>query len=410
MTGRPASYRDLLTVADLPALLTATFLSRLADRMLSLAIVLYALTRFASPALAGWLTFAAVTPGLIISPLAGALLDRIGSAWAVTVDMAASATLILVLVAMDQSDRANAGTLLVLMGLFSLTSPLSAAGVRTLLPRLVPTDALDRANALDTAIHAVADVLGPALAGLLAGVIGPALTLTIIAVAYGAAAVSVARVHRVPDASLSQGSLLRETVEGIRLVVNHATLRGLAVSYALYQMTWGVLVIVVPVLAAHSLAIGARDVATGLLWAAAGVAGGVGALAAGRYRTTGRERRVMAVGMFATAVGAWPVAATFGLPGLVVGLMIAGIAAGPIDVGLLTLRQRRTDPAQLGRVLAISMSLNLSGFPIGSAFAGMLITRSLPGTLAIAGFASALAVITVRLVPNGNPLGAGPVG
>ena len=55
-SARPAlSYRQLLRVPDLRALLLATTLSRLAGRMLSLAIVLYALARANSPALAdGW--------------------------------------------------------------------------------------------------------------------------------------------------------------------------------------------------------------------------------------------------------------------------------------------------------------------------------------------------------------------
>jgi hypothetical protein len=52
--------------------------------------------------------------------------------------------------------------------------------------------------------------------------------------------------------------------------------------------------------------------------------------------------------------------------------MAVGQLAGPIDVGLLTLRQRRTDPAELGRVLSVSMSLNFAGFPIGTALAGAM--------------------------------------
>ena len=62
------------------------------------------------------------------------------------------------------------------------------------------------------------------------------------------------------------------------------------------------------------------------------------------------------------------------MTGLAMGLMLIALAAGPIDVGLLTLRQRRTDPAELGRVLSVSMSLNLAGIPLGSALAGMLMT------------------------------------
>ena len=158
------SYRHLLGVPDMRALLLATLLSRLAGRMFALTIVLYALTRMGSPVLAGWLAFAAMAPGLAISPVAGALIDRVGSVWAISVDMAASAACVTALIAVDRLGWANPAALFILTGLFSLTSPLSMAGIRALLPRLVPVTALDRANALDTAIHGLTDIVGPAAA------------------------------------------------------------------------------------------------------------------------------------------------------------------------------------------------------------------------------------------------------
>lgn len=63
------------------------------------------------------------------------------------------------------------------------------------------------------------------------------------------------------------------------------------------------------------------------------------------------------------------------------GLLIAGVASSLIDVGFLTLRQRRTDPAWFGRVLSVSISLNVAGFPLGSALARMLIAHSVSATL-----------------------------
>jgi predicted MFS family arabinose efflux permease len=99
-------------------------------------------------------------------------------------------------------------------------------------------------------------------------------------------------------------------------------------------------------------------------------------------------------------LAAWPVAAEFGFGGLAIGLMLAGVMSGPIDVALLTLRQRRTDPQQLGRVLSISMSLNLAGFPLGSAIAGMVITTSLSATFVLAGIASIIAAIATTSIPR----------
>jgi hypothetical protein len=117
-------------------------------------------------------------------------------------------------------------------------------------------------------------------------------------------------------------------------------------------------------------------------------------------QTRGRERRLIGLGMLLTTFAVWPIAAEFGLSGLVVALMLIGAAAGTIDVGALSLRQRRTDPAELGRVVAISMSLNLSGGPLGSALAGWLVARSLSGTLAVAAIFAFLAAGAVALIPR----------
>jgi predicted MFS family arabinose efflux permease len=69
-------------------------------------------------------------------------------------------------------------------------------------------------------------------------------------------------------------------------------------------------------------------------------------------------------------------------------------------VGLLSLRQRRTDPSQFGRVLSVSMSLNVVGFPLGSALAGVLMTRSLSATFLLAGLASALGAAAAMAIPQ----------
>jgi predicted MFS family arabinose efflux permease len=89
----------------------------------------------------------------------------------------------------------------------------------------------------------------------------------------------------------------------------------------------------------------------------------------------------------------------------VVALAIAliGLANGPFDIGLFTLRQRRTDPAWFGRAFAVSMSLNSVGNPIGSALAGPLIARSLNVALWAAVAACLLAaVFPMLLIPAGD--------
>ncbi len=387
-------------------LFLAACLSRLAGRIFSLAIVLYVLDRFGSPALAGWVAFASMAPGLLISPLAGALLDRFGAAKAIVLDMAASALLLLALGLADIAGSVTGPLLLALVTLYSLTSPLGTAGIRVLIPRLVPRDALDLANALDTSSYALINVAGPAVAGLLFGFAGSQTTLLAIVLLYAAAVVSLVPLIRRTSSghATSTGPLIGDAVAGVIYFLWHTSLRGLAISYALFQVSWGILVVAVPVVVMKELGTGARaDTVVGILWAAAGLAGGLGALFAGHLCTVDRERQFIAFGALATAVAIFPVSASFGLIGLAIGLVLAGLVEGPVDVGVLSLRQRRTDPGWLGRVLAVSMSFNMSGLPLGSAIGGIVVVYSPSLAFAIAALASALAAIaTYVLVPAGQ--------
>ena len=125
----------------------------------------------------------------------------------------------------------------------------------------------------------------------------------------------------------------------------------------------------------------------------------------GRARVVGREREIIGIGVLMTALAIYALSTHFGLFGLWIRLTIAGFLAGPIDVGALTLRQRRTEPGWLGRVLAVSMGLNLSGIPIGSAIGGSLVTRSLSLALIFAALASiASAAMAFLLIPSTSEL------
>ena len=406
MDQRPISYRQLIRLPNVLALLAATCLSRLANRMFAIAIVFHALAAFGSPAIAGWIAFASAAPGLLISPLAGALLDRAGAKIGIVTDLAVSAVVALALAVYVCAAWATPGLLAVLAVAYALSSPLSAAGIRVLLPRLVPARALDRANALDTAVHAVVDVVGPSIAGMLLGFAGPITTFVTIAVSYAAATVSVALIHGSPGVSPPSEGFLRQAIQGLGFVIARPVLRGLAIGYALNMVTWGMLWVAVPVLVARNFGAGTWESISGLLWAGVGVAGGLGALVSGQLGMVGREVRWMTLCLITTAFAVAVAGTGSGLPGLALGLLLVGLVAGPIDVAVLTLRQRRTDPADLGRVLAVSMSLNMSGLPIGSVLGGILVAWSPAAAFLAAALASLLGACAIHaLIPADHPPG-----
>jgi hypothetical protein len=398
MDERSISYRQLIRLPNVFALLAATGLSRLANRMFAIAIVFHALAAFASPAVAGWTAFAAMAPGLLISPLAGALLDRAGAIRGIVADLGFSAALALLLAGGIRAGWATPPFVIGLAAAYALSSPLSAAGIRILLPRLVPAPALDRANALDTAVDAIVDVAGPSFAGVLVGVAGSITAFVVSAAAYTAATLCVALIRGTSPPSPPCRNFLGQALQGLGFVVGRPVLRGLAVGYALNMVTWGILWVAMPVSVALIFPTGTWESASGLLWAGAGVASGIGALISGHIGLFGREVRGMTIGMVVTALAVASAAAGSGLPVLAFALLLAGLMAGPIDVGVLTLRQRRTGPAHLGRVLAVSMSLNTSGLPIGTVLGGILVAWSPRSAYLAAALASLLGAIATHLL------------
>ena len=143
------SYRALLAVPWLSRILVAMIIARIAQSMVAIAIVLFTLEEYGSPVLTGIVTLAATLPGLLVSPIAGALLDRHGRMRLVRLDYLV-AMLALALIALLSLLHALPAWLLVLITAFSsLTAILSVTGLRSLFPMIVPEHLWERVNAVD---------------------------------------------------------------------------------------------------------------------------------------------------------------------------------------------------------------------------------------------------------------------
>jgi predicted MFS family arabinose efflux permease len=362
-------------VRGFAALYVGLLLGRISGQMAAVTLILFVLARYHSPQLAGLTAFLAVVPGLVVSPIAGALLDRYGRARLVVLDYFIAAATGILLASLSWLHSLPAPLLLLIVALSSLTFPLSNSGARSLFPILAPPDLWERANALDSSGHVIATLLGAPVAGAIVGLAGPEWALVASGAMAAAAAVAMLRVHDPGAAQTRSGPILFEAWRGLQYVFRNASLRGLALTLSTFNAGWGILYIAIPVLVLNRLHHGPAVV--GLLWGAMGAAGLVSALLTGRVDTKGRERQLLVATIVASAAATalLPFASTLLL--VVISVVVFGLANGPLDVTLFTIRQRRTDPAWFGRAFAISMSVNFIGSPIGSAFAGPLIGWSL---------------------------------
>lgn len=342
---------------------------------MSIALVLFVLTRYHSPQLAGATAFFAILPGILVSPLAGALLDRRGRARFVVLDYLIAAFAVSLIAILSAVHALSPAVLLIIVGVSSLTNPLSSAGARSLFPILVPRRLWERANGLDSSGHVFATLVGAPLGGALVGSLGGEWALATAGAVFVAAALVMLRLPDPSTATETHGPIVRNAWLGLRYVVRNPTLRGLALTLSTLNLSWGILEIAIPVLVLGRLHQGPTTV--GLMWGGLGAAGLVSALLAGRVPTLGRERQIMLGGIVVNvlAMGSLPFAT--GVPAVAIALIVLGAANGPFDISLFTLRQRRTEPAWFGRAFAVSMSINFVGTPIGSALAGPLISQSL---------------------------------
>ena len=387
-----------MRVPGFARLYAGLLLGRVGGNTVAIALILFVLTRYHSPQLAGATAFFAILPGILVSPLAGALLDRRGRARFVVLDYLIAAFAVGLIAALSALHTLPPAALLAIVGLSSLTNPLSSAGARSLFPILVPQRLWERANGLDSSGHVFATLIGAPLGGALVGWLGGEWALAAAGVIFLAAAVVMLGLPDPSTATEAHGPVVRNAWLGLRYVVRNPTLRGLALTLSTLNLGWGILEIAIPVLVLNRLHYGPATV--GLLWGGLGAAGLVSALLAGRVPTLGRERQIMLGGIVVNVLAMATLPFANSVVAVAIAMIVIGAANGPFDISLFTLRQRRTDPAWFGRAFAVSMSINFVGTPIGSALAGPLIAQSLDVALWVAvAFGLVAAIFPMLTIP-----------
>lgn len=393
------TYPELFRIRAFPRLAAGVILARTASQMMQLTLVLFVLQRFHSATLAGITVFLAIAPGIATSPLAGALLDRYGRVRLITLDYLVGAGGMLMLAALDFTGRLSPAALLPIVAVSSLTYSLSNSGARSLLPLIVPKPLWDRANALDSIAYAVTIGAGPALAGSLTAVWGARAALLATSLLFVLAAALMADLEE-PAAPARNAGVLVEAWAGLtHVLVRNRTLRGVALVVSLMNIGLGTLLVAVPVMVFQRLH--GSPAFVGELWAIYGLASVPSALLFGRVNTEGRERLVMTSCAFAASLGLSLLAFASSPWMAAAAMLIAGLANGPFDVSMFSLRQRRTDPAWFGRAFAVSMGVNWAGQPVGSAISGPLIHLGLSvAFLAASAFVMLGAALTGLVVPS----------
>ena len=303
------SYRALLAVPYLGRILLAMTVGRIAGAMISIALVLFTLDEYDSPALAGLVTFASIAPGLIVSPIAGALLDRHGRARLVMLDYLIGAGSLGLIGVLALADTLPAWLLVLISAVASLTHPLSGTGLRSLFPIIVPEHLWERVNAVDSNAYVVSSLIGPPVAGAMVQIWGGPVAFITIGFLFAVAALILVGVRDPATQVSTTGKLFLDAWQGLQYAWRNLSISGIGVAMTAVNLGGGVVVIVLPFIVLGALNEGPAVV--GLAWAVSGICGIATAIYFGRRDSFGRERRWFSLAIlgYAASTADFPVRA-----------------------------------------------------------------------------------------------------
>jgi predicted MFS family arabinose efflux permease len=226
-----------------------------------------------------------------------------------------------------------------------------------------------RASAVFEAVFNVGWIVGPALAGLMAGWIGPGPTIALDAATFALSALALVfvRTNLKPEARAEPTHILADMREGIGFVARHATLRAVIALWATMSIiTAGISTAWIYYISVDR---GLGTQLVGIVLSAYALGSLSGAVLAARigFRSVGR---VMLAACLVTGLS---IALMIGMPVpvMILGAFVCGVAVASGLVAYVSLRTMLSPDALLGRVGATARTLSIGLMPIGSLITGV---------------------------------------
>lgn len=311
-------------------------------------------------------------PAVFLSLAGGVLADRLPRRRILLVTQSVLGLSAATLAVLAATGNASFAAILVVAVIFGATDAVDLPTRQALVADLVERDLVVNAVALGSAAMSATRIVGPSIAGLLIGTVGPAACFGALALAYLAPiAVLLAVIPEVCPEPRDAGSRAwRELVDGVRQVKLDPLVRGVVIACAALAFLGVSYMPFLPVLAKSQLHAGPQVL--GLLYSIGGIGGLVGGIAiaalgrgAGRLQLLVVGAAVYAASLFIVAHSSL-LAAT--LPALV-GISFAFIA---LNTSMTTLLQTDTDPKLRGRLLGIYATIFAGLQPLGTMTYGFI--------------------------------------
>ncbi|WP_251094775.1 MFS transporter [Streptomyces sp. Caat 7-52] len=319
------------------------------------------------------LSLCALLPQALLSPIAGAIVDRMRKRNALQLADAGGLLVVGCLALLHYLGQLHSWQIYVATALLGACSAFQFPALSSAVPLLVRKDQLGRANGLLSGAKSAASIGGPALGGILLTLFGIGPTLLVDLASYAVALVGVRLVRLTGDRpappSGPRRRITAESAEGLRYLFRTPGLRDLIVNFCVVNlvMVFGfALIQPMVLLRADSTALAAVNTAIGV----GGVTGGLLMAAWGGPRDRGRGMMLGVIGMCLSALVGMAFAG--GVAGWSVAVLIGALLMTVVNSQMHAIVQTKVPQEWQGRVFGAVMFLGYISVPLATVLSGPL--------------------------------------
>ena len=399
------TQKSALFTRDFTLVVIGQIISLFGNAIVHFALPLYLLRETGSIALFGAVNACSFLPMILMGPIGGTAADRVNKRnIMVGLDFLTAGLTVCYILLWGKAPLVPL-VVVTLMLLYAISGAYQPA-VQASLPLLLAPERLTQGNAVINMVATLANLLGPALGGVIFGLWGLGPILTIGGVCFFCSAVMEIFIHipyeKRPRSAGVLATVGRDLGESWRYISRERPvfLSATLVLSAFNLILSAVMIVGIPAIVAQVLNM--SDAYMGLTQAAMGLGGLRGGLLAGIVGTRLKPRHGSACLLTCAGVaGMMGLAVLPGLPAqasywlITLMSMLAMVAAMLFTVVMLTLIQAQVPSQLLGKVIACIQAVANCASPLGQAAYGVLFDR-LPPWVVLLGAAMLSALVALR--------------
>jgi len=392
---------------DFRLLFAGRSVSLLGDGAFLVALAWEAYTLSNAPTALSLLGISMTVPLIVLLLFGGVVSDRYDRRRVMLLADAARAVLLALLAVLAVSGALRLWHMMVIVAIYGGAQAFFDPASDAILPEILPASQLGEANALEQVARPLTlRLAGPALGGVLVGVLGLGAAFFADAMTFMVSAAALWSMSSRPSAALHRAGAAcesttgRQLLEGWSYVRRHVWLWGTFASAGIaYLLFMGPAEVLLPFMVKHEL--GGSGIDLGLVLGAGGLGSVACALAMLRSGLPSRSITFIYV-VWALATVA---VAGYGLATAMWQLMLASLAFNLLETaGTIvwsTMKQRRVPGELLGRVSSLDWLISIGLLPVSFALtAPLAATLGVRTTLIGAGLAGAVATLGGLLLPG----------